>query len=30
MTYQEAIEWLEGVSLYGKKDGLTNMRQLME
>ena len=30
MTYQECIEWLEGVSLYGKKDGLTNMLQLME
>ena len=30
MTYQETIKWLEGVSLYGKKDGLTNMFQLME
>ena len=30
MNYQECIEWLEGVSLYGKKDGLRNMYQLME
>ena len=30
MDYQECIEWLEGVSLYSKKDGLANMFQLME
>ena len=30
MNYQECVEWLESVSLYGKKDGLRNMYQLME
>ncbi len=30
MTYQESIAWLEGVSLYSQKDGLDNMRRLME
>ena len=30
MTYSESIAWLEGVSVYSKKDGLDNMRHLME
>ena len=30
MTYTESIAWLEGVSLYSKKDGLENMKRLME
>lgn len=30
LNYQESIEWLEGVTVYGKKDGLNNMRALMK
>lgn len=30
MTYQEAVEWLEAVPLYGHKDGLNNMYRIME
>lgn len=29
-TMKEAIDWLEGIPLYGKKDGLNNMRALLE
>lgn len=30
MTFQESVEWLEAVPLYGHKDGLNNMLRLME
>ena len=29
MTFQEYIHWLEGVPMYGKKDGTHNMEKLM-
>ncbi|MBQ7063611.1 MAG: bifunctional folylpolyglutamate synthase/dihydrofolate synthase [Firmicutes bacterium] len=30
MNYSESINWIEGVTAYGRKDGLVNMFQLME